>query len=285
MSLHTGLDQIHAPDLPRFSAGGILWRSFWMTVVNFIGFVGFALVIAVPVTILVWIVSQFLNLPDDVQVEFSDGRIVSRPDQTLAFVGFAFVSLVLVLLIQAAVAYRVFRALGGYRVGFGAALAHSFAVLIHLLELAVVASIVFGALGWLVYSETSWLLAQGQFGVAAFFGTLLVFVLLYIAVGCSVVFPAIVIEQIGPIAAILRSWRLTRGHRWQIFVMLVLFALIEWAISHLFTIRIGLELVGPAVAVLLNVPLSFFGTVVLASSYYGLVGEKDGATALGRIFA
>ena len=98
-------------------------------------------------------------------------------------------------------------------------------------------------------------------------------------------FPAIVIEQIGPIAAILRSWRLTRGHRWQIFVMLVLFALIEWAISHLFTIRIGLELVGPAVAVLLNVPLSFFGTVVLASSYYGLVGEKDGATALGRIFA
>jgi hypothetical protein len=285
MSLHTGLDQIHAPDLPHFSVGGILWRSFWMTVWNFVTFVGFALVIGVPVAILVWIAGEFVNLPDYVQAPFKDGHLVSRVDQTLTFLASTFISLVLVLLIQAAVVYRAFRSLGGYSVGFGDSLAHSFGVLIHLLELAVVASILLGALGWLFYSETTWLMAQGQFGISVFFGVLLLFVLVFIATGLWVVFPAIVVERIGPVAAILRSWRLTRGRRWQILVLAILFALIEWAISYVFTLEIKLTLVGPYAAVVLNVALSFFGTVVLASSYYNLVGEKDGVTALGRIFA
>jgi len=284
MSLHTGLDQIHAPDLPHFSVGGILWRSFWMTVWNFFTFLGFALIIGVPFFILVWIFAQFIDLPDEVQIEFTNGHLVTPPDQALTFLASIFISLVMLFLIQAAVAYRAFRSLGGYRVGFGAALAHSFSVLLRLLELAIVASILVGALGWLVYSETTWLMSQGQFGVAVFFGVLLFFVLVFIATGCWVVFPAVVVEGIGPVAAILRSWRLTRGHRWQILAQAILFALIEWAISHLFTLEIKLTLVGPYAVVLLNIPLSFYGAVVLASGYYNLVGEKDGVTALGRIF-
>jgi hypothetical protein len=104
-----------------------------------------------------------------------------------------------------------------------------------------------------------------------------------------VVFPALVIERIGPVAAILRSWRLTRGRRWHILALLVVLAAIEWAISYL-GIEIKDSLVGPSavigpyIGLLLNVALSFFATVVLTTSYYNLVGEKDGVTALGRIF-
>ena len=34
----------------------------------------------------------------------------------------------------------------------------------------------------------------------------------------------------------------------------------------------------------LMIAFAFFATVMLTTSYYNLVGEKDGPTALGRIF-
>jgi fucose 4-O-acetylase-like acetyltransferase len=136
----------------------------------------------------------------------------------------------------------------------------------------------------LIVSETAWLQAQGQFGIAVFFAILLLGVLVFIVTGCWVVFPAMVIERIGPVAAILRSWRLTRGRRWHILALLVLLVAIEWAISYLFIFEIKITLIGSYATLVLNVPLSFFATVVLTTSYYNLVGEKDGVTALGRIF-
>jgi hypothetical protein len=283
MSLHTGLDQIRAPEMPYFSVGGIIGRSLIITLWNFFSFLGMALVIAVPAFIIVWLVGQFTPL--DGHIDIVDGRLVSPLDPTLRFLALTFVSLVVSLMIQAAVAYRAFRSLGGYHAGFGACLARSLGVLIHLGEFAIVASILIAASAWLVFSETAWLLGEGQFGIGVFFGILLLGVILFIVAGCWVVFPAIVIERIGPVAAILRSWRLTRGHRWRILVLLALFVLVEWAISYLFYIKIDLELAGPLTVVLLSVPVSFLGTVVLTASYYNLVGEKDGITALGRIFA
>lgn len=44
----------------------------------------------------------------------------------------------------------------------------------------------------------------------------LVFPAILLAVGWAVTVPAIVVERAGPVAALRRSWGLTRGHRWQV---------------------------------------------------------------------
>ncbi len=45
----------------------------------------------------------------------------------------------------------------------------------------------------------------------------LVFPAIILAVGWAVVVPVIVVERAGPIAALRRSWELTRGYRWHVF--------------------------------------------------------------------
>jgi hypothetical protein len=283
MSLHTGLDQIHTPDLPHFSIAGILGRSLVITIWNFMSFVGMALVFAVPVVALTWAIFGYGEV--DARIDITNFEITSRADQTLAFLGLVFISEMLFLMVQAAVAYRAFHSFSGYGAGFGACLARSVAVLLHLGELAIVASVVLGAFAVLAIWETVWFVAHGHEILAWVFGALLAGVLLYIVAGCWVVFPAIVVERIGPVAAILRSWRLTRGHRWQILVLLAVFALLEYAISFLLKIEFTVTLAGPVTAMALHVPLSFLGAVVLTASYYNLVGERDGVGALSRVFA
>jgi hypothetical protein len=288
MSLHHGLDEIRAADLPNFSIAGILGRSFVITLWNFLGFVAMALIFAVPALALMWVLGEFTAVQG--HIEISNWQIVSRTDETLTFLGFVFIGLLLFLMIQAAVAFRAFRSLGGDGAGFGACLGRAFAVMLHLGEFAIVASIVLGALGVLAVWETAWFIGHGDTLLAWVFGALLAGVLLYIIAGCWVVFPAIVIERIGPIAAVLRSWRLTGGRRWQILVLLAVLVALEYAISHLLTMEIQITLLGPIVAtgqniaIGLNVPLSFLAAVVLTASYYNLVGEKEGMTTLGRIF-
>jgi multisubunit Na+/H+ antiporter MnhB subunit len=139
MSLHTGLDERRAADLPSFSVGGILWRSFWITLWNFFRFVGLALVIAVPAVALGLLFLVYGHV--DARIDIEDFRIVSAPGETLAYLVTVFVSLLVTLMVQAAVAYRTFRSLGGYAAEFGDCLARSLGVMLHLGELAVVASI------------------------------------------------------------------------------------------------------------------------------------------------
>lgn len=283
MSLHTGLDQVDAGDLPSFSVGLILWRSFWITVASFFRFVGLALVIAIPAGVAIWLLENFL--PVKPNLEISNYRIVTPTAPTLAMLLIGLLAVLAVLMVQAAVCYRAFRALGGTSVDFGDCLARALGTAILLVEFAIVASIVLGAFAVLAVWETAWFVDQGNFNIAGAFGALIGGVVIYIIIGSWVVFPAIVVERIGPIAAIFRSWQLTRGRRWQILVLLVLFAAIEFAISHLFTLKIELGLIGPYAAYVFNLPLSFLGTVLLTVSYYHLVGEKEGTSVLRHIFA
>jgi hypothetical protein len=291
MSLHTGLDEIHAADLPHFSVGGILWRSFWLTVWNLGGFIGVGLVVCVPVAVVAWLLARYAEVDLTPDIQLSGSSLAGAPGQIVEFFLLAFLALMMFLMIQAGAVYRAFRSLGGDRADVDACVARSFAVMLHLGEFAIVASILLSAFAWLIYSETSWLLAQDQVGIAIFFGILLAGVCVFITVGCWVVFPAIVIERIGPVAAILRSWRLTRDRRWHILVFVVLFAAFEWAISYALGIDIQIPVitniapVGLEIFALLNLLLAFLGAVVAAASYYNLVGEKDGVTALSRIFA
>jgi hypothetical protein len=275
MSLHHGLDQIRAADPPNFSVGGILYRSVVLTVWNFFTFVILALVITVPVAAVLWLVQR--AEPVDLLFLIANLKIDAPIDQSLTSVAVAFVTLLAALVVQAAVAYRTFRSMAGFSVGFGDCLMRGIGAVLHLGEFLIVASIVVGAFAVLALWETAWFATVGDVRIAWVFSALIAGVLVYIVVGSWVIFPAIVIERIGPISAILRSWRLTSGRRWRILLLLVLLAAIEGAIVHFFPVQ--LVILG------LQVPLSFFAAVVLTASYYNLVGEKDGARALTHIFA
>jgi hypothetical protein len=124
--------------------------------------------------------------------------------------------------------------------------------------------------------------------IAVLAGTLLLVVPgVIVACGLSVALPAVVIERIGPIVALRRSWTLTRGHRFTIFVAALVLGLVIFG-ANLAT-QVGMTLLGPlAVLVLLPVQLVLVSLPVLlpAVAYHDLRAAKEGTPTeeLARVF-
>ncbi|WP_045729758.1 glycerophosphoryl diester phosphodiesterase membrane domain-containing protein [Pseudarthrobacter chlorophenolicus] len=88
----------------------------------------------------------------------------------------------------------------------------------------------------------------------------------WIAIKVMVAPAAVVIEEVGPIAALRRSWQLTRGNWWRIFGMTLVVSLLVGVISQVVMIPVSLL-------------TSFLGTVV---SPHGGSGQDAGmAVAVG----
>ncbi len=100
-------------------------------------------------------------------------------------------------------------------------------------------------------------------GVAVIFGLVLVIVgAVFIGVRLSVGSPALLIDDIGPVAAFRRSWNLVGGRWWATFAVLLLSTLLVLFIS----LVINLLLVGPLLATdpneLVGATLTTIGTIV-----------------------
>jgi hypothetical protein len=102
-------------------------------------------------------------------------------------------------------------------------------------------------------------------------------VAIFVGLGWSLVFPAILLEGRGAIDAMRRSWELVGGHRWRLLVCLVLVGLIVWL---LVSIPTGLF----AFAAGILVALSGGGTAALVGMQVGnMLFQAAGQTLFGAI--
>lgn len=110
-----------------------------------------------------------------------------------------------------------------------------------------------------------------------------------IILGCalSVVIPAVVVERCGPIAALKRSWELTREHRFAIFASWFVMWLVLLGINA--ALQITMKLLGE-LAVFLTLPVGLFmmalPVLMPAVAYHDLRAAKEGTASeeLARVF-
>jgi Membrane domain of glycerophosphoryl diester phosphodiesterase len=102
-------------------------------------------------------------------------------------------------------------------------------------------------------------------------------VAIFVGLGWSLVFPAILLEGRGAIDAMRRSWELVDGHRWRLLVCLVLIGLIVWL---LVSIPTGLFVFAAGILV----ALSDGGTAALMGMQVGnVLFQAAGQTLFGAI--
>ncbi len=77
-------------------------------------------------------------------------------------------------------------------------------------------------------------------GIAGPLSVFLTFAQLSIVVRCAAMFPAIVSEELGPLAGLRRSWELTRGSGARMLIAAIMFALILFILAMIVSIVTGL---------------------------------------------
>ena len=131
--------------------------------------------------------------------------------------------------------------------------------------------------------------AIGSEGIAGLLGLLMLPVTLYLLVKFSMSSPAIAIERImNPITALGRSWRLTKGNSFRLFLFYLLFVAAFTVLSMIATLVFGLvfalggehvALIGQAlISSLINVGFACVAYAVLASLHRCLSGPAATAT-------
>ena len=126
-------------------------------------------------------------------------------------------------------------------------------------------------------------LGEGSFGILSVFGLLVSVVggiyAVFIYVGLWIAVPVAVVEKLGPLRAMRRSWELSRGERWPIVVVLVIFLVL---MSFFLVVVAGLgALVLPeewawVLGFLIGVSVVSAQSVVNAVVYHDLRVAKEG---------
>jgi len=308
MSLHTGLDQVRAPEPPDFSFGHVLTVSLWILVWNLTRFLTMAVLIAIPLAAAIAVV-HYLLPREGFQIDFSHIEIQpSDLPATLVALLLVILTVATYLVTQGAIAYRTVQSLAGRSASNEAAITRSVATLPRMLGAGITLAIVYGSLG------VTALFAGGVLPPVASDSTiasptrasivlaLALIAFLYLGIIWWVLIPALVMERAGALACFARSWYLTEGRRGTILAILLLFCLVE-ASAQVLLGRLDLPPLSlPAMQLLwlqtapVLVPVQqilsglvgfvFFcwGSVLAAIGYYHLLGEKEGAAALVKAF-
>lgn len=202
-------------------------------------------------------------------------QLIARHGGVLVGAGVGFVvllgslgSIFLSTLAQAAMIYLEVNALGGRTVGFSEALAKGM------------------GFWWPVLLISFCIGALGSLGLL-----LLVVPGILMLLRWSVAIPARIIENSQGLTAMARSVELTQGHRWKIFVLFLVIAIILFLIEGLFAVifihpfaagfaQVGATPIVPVFSLvigpLLNLVLLPFITSLISSLYYELRMARDG---------
>ena len=107
-----------------------------------------------------------------------------------------------------------------------------------------------------------------------------------VAVGWSVVVPVRVVERTGVKETFSRSWDLTKGHRWKIFWLVVMYAIVSYLCALLVAALAGISFMASARVLnntpfivmqwLLQVVLAVITAVGITAIYYELRTVKEG---------
>jgi uncharacterized membrane protein len=242
----------------RLEIGGILNRTCSALKDNPTFFLSLAALAALPTTIL-----DFLGFPQNWPV-----NSLTAGGALLASI----ISVILSLMIQGAIAHGVFRSFQGREPSFCQALSY---LLDQFGSLLVAALFMFVAIGL----------------------GLLLFIIPGIILSCGMIITiqACVVEGLGPMDSLSRSWELTRGHRWRLFVLGVVWFLVYLGSFILSGLLIGF-VVGdsPSVVVAAAMVAEFGidcllgagGGILAAIIFYDLRSIKEGLTIdnLAQVF-
>jgi hypothetical protein len=231
-----------------FSIGNVLSTGFRIWIKNFIPFMLITALIYAPVAI--WEITA-------VQGELTMERLVSL-DRTLKLAGG--LAILLNLLLSAALTYGVVMELQGHHASIGACIATGLSRFLAVLGVGVLTTLcVGGALMLLIIPG------------------LIVFCMLYVATQCAV------LERPGLLGALKRSRELTSGHRWEIFGLLVILGVINFALQKLVesVTLSSIDDVPRYVYVMLGQQMAVgsLGAVMASVAYYFLRAEKEGTSA------
>jgi hypothetical protein len=162
----------------------------------------------------------------------------------------------LMLLSQAIMLYGAFQAMRGRRFGIGESIRHGLSRLLAIIGVMFLMGVVV-MIGFVL------LVIPGVIAAIALFVTL----------------PACVVEKLAPVASLKRSAALTKGHRWRIFGLYFLMAIVLGILGQIVGALAGLLLgvvVGPLVAFAWQALASAYQSIVVAVAYHDLRVLKDG---------
>lgn len=183
-----------------FTAGNVLSRAFSVYGSNLASFTAITALVHIPLFAVGYLLAAEVG---------SESPDLSRVET----LGLAFTGLAVLLhpIASAAVIYGVFHSLRGQRADFGDCLSQGLARALPVLGVAILAG--FTIMGGMLLFIIPGLIAA---------------VALYLAI------PAAVVERIGPMAALTRSWALTDGSRWGIFGLVFVIGLMTNGSSRIF---------------------------------------------------
>ncbi len=225
----------------RFEIGRVIGNTFEVLGRNFVPFILVALALSgIPAFVL-----QMLS--------FSSGGL-SATHSLLSLV-FMLIRAVLAFVLQGALVAGAISSLNGNRIDLGAMLSRGASAALPLFGLAIL---------------------EGLGLVLGF--VLLIVPGLILATVWSVAVPALVVEQTGVFGAFTRSGDLTRGRRWSVFGLLVIYAVLAWIVSAIGTavvMGLGGGISAMAVAGAPSFPLAIFSAIV--ATLLGALSASGGA--------
>lgn len=227
----------HAPG--GFGIGRVVSRTFRVWWQGALGFVVLGVLAHLPSTIGTYLIytrrPELLRgpRPEEIAAATSFGEVMGvfmghTLEVAKAFLPHTAVLWALQLVVMGAIAHGVARRLQGERPGLGAMVGA-------------------GLRAW-----PAVLGAAILFTLASVPAAVLIVPAFILALGWSVTVPAVVVERLGPLAALARSWRLTAGHRGRLFVAFLVIwlamAAVVWMVQIPYTIYVMVQTIQRGVA-------------------------------------
>lgn len=234
------------------------------------------------------------------------GMVNGDPGSIIGYILILLLSVVAAYLLIGALTHGAIVDLNGRRPSFGECLNTGIRNLLPLVALGLLLGLAFMGIAVgvaLVAGLLAGLLGAAGGGVLA--GVVVVLLMLpalvaivYLAARWLVAAPAYIVERPGVTGAFARSSALTKGHRWSIVALMVMYLILALVIQFAVLIPAGLfaasggseMMASPMViafTVVYSVINSMIGSVGVAAIYYELRTAKDGVTsdALASVFA
>lgn len=224
----------------------ILSSSLSVLFKNFVPFVGLVLIITLPVFLL----EAYLGItPSDDDYEISG---------IMGLVYFV-LSLVLNQIAVGTLVYGSFLSLNGEKVSMGRTVSRGFSRVLPVIAVALLAGILY-------MIGTLFLIIPG----------IIIYMALFVAV------PVTVVERIGVIDSLRRSRELTKGNRWRIFALNLLFfvvLIVFMAVAVPILLTLGNTDIAPYINHFFNTILAAFIAVVTGVTYHSLRVANEGVDA------
>lgn len=255
----------------EFRIGDVISQSWQTTIRNIIPFGVLAIVAAVIMVVLFFIIGAIFG------ISMPMSTTMMEPGAEMPKIGAGFVVGIIVagLLIfavymgvMAAITYGTVQDLRGQSIGVGGLLQSAVSLV------GPVLSTLIALLGVFLAAMIA-AVVLNFIPILGMIASLVLFVFLYVIFW--VVIPVAVVERPGPIASLKRSTDLTKGNRWRILGIILILVVISFGIN---IIGFVLMFLGPAIGGILQGLLSalvgIFSAVLIAVGYYKLRVAKEG---------